>query len=198
MACHTRRCCACLFTTLHIASSADASTVWLSTSPSSGWLSGHMDGVTACRAGAFWSFLGAGGGTSTSSPCESAKATRMATPRHHWSCHRWSASLVHLRTSTGHTRTRRILTANAWLTIRRFPIVHHLRSLTGGTVKRRYDQHRRSCPGRDVHDPASPLVGIDQGGLRKSTNLEHYPTNNDSSSVLSSGHCCLSRRERMQ
>jgi len=68
-----------------------------------------------------------------------------------------------------------MLTANAWLTIRRVPIVHHLRSLTGGTVKRLYDQHRRSCPGRDVQDPASPLVGIDQGGLRKSTNLGHYP-----------------------
>jgi hypothetical protein len=68
-----------------------------------------------------------------------------------------------------------MLTANAWLTIRRVPIVHHLRSLTGWTVKRLYDHHRRACPGLDVHDPASPLVCIDQGGLRKSTNLGHYP-----------------------
>jgi hypothetical protein len=78
-----------------------------------------------------------------------------------------------------------MLTANAWLTIRRVPIVHHLRSLTGWTVKRLYDQHRRSCPGLDVHDPASPLVCIDQGGLRKSTNLGHYPV----SSVSQASRC---------
>ena len=68
-----------------------------------------------------------------------------------------------------------MLTANAWLPIRRFPIFHHIRSLTCWTVKRLYDHHRRSLPGLDVHDTASPLICLYQGGLSKSTNLGHYP-----------------------
>jgi hypothetical protein len=56
---------------------------------------------------------------------------------------------------------------------------HHICSLTGGTVNRLYDHHRRSFPGLDVHDTASPLICIDQGGLRKSTNLGHYLTTFD-------------------
>src|SRR6266566_7308983 len=69
-----------------------------------------------------------------------------------------------------------MLTPKALLPIRRFPIFHHIRSLTGWTVNRLYDHHRRSFLGLDVYDTASPLVCIYQEGLRKSTNLGHYPS----------------------
>ena len=67
-----------------------------------------------------------------------------------------------------------MLTAKALLPIRRFPMFHHIRSLTGGTLNWLYDHHRRSFPGLDVYDTAAPLVCLYQGGLRKSTNLGHY------------------------
>src|SRR6266403_1045290 len=67
-----------------------------------------------------------------------------------------------------------MLTPKALLPSRRFPIFHHIRSLTGWTVNRLYDHHRRSFLGLDVYDTASPLVCIYQEGLRKSTNLGHY------------------------
>src|SRR2546430_15320417 len=68
-----------------------------------------------------------------------------------------------------------MLTPKALLPIRRFPIFHHIRPRTGWTVTRLYDHHRRSFLGLDVYDTASPLVCIYQEGLRKSTNLGHYP-----------------------
>ena len=54
-------------------------------------------------------------------------------------------------------------------------MLHHIRSLTGRTLNWLYDHHRRSVPGLDVQDPAAPRVCLYQGGLRKSTNLGHYP-----------------------
>jgi hypothetical protein len=116
-----------------------------------------------------------GGRTDTPYPCDIANATCLETPSDNLSFHRWDASLVHILTYTCPTWTSRMLTAKALLTIRRFPIFHHLRSLTGGTVNRFYDHHTRSFPGLDGHDAASPLALRDHRGARKSINLGHYP-----------------------
>jgi hypothetical protein len=67
-----------------------------------------------------------------------------------------------------------MLTANASLAIRGVSMVHHSRALTGGTVQG-FDHHpRHAFPRLDAHDTAAPLVCLDQGRSRKSTNLGHY------------------------
>jgi hypothetical protein len=85
-----------------------------------------------------------------------------------------SEPLVAVGTENRGTLARHMLTAKAWLAIRRVAIFHHLDTLTCRTMHRFECQTTPLGAGPSAHDAVPVAVCLDHGCLRKSTNPEHY------------------------